>query len=418
MDKRSKMMETFKYKDLEIGFTSNFALMWDDKGSGGKYNGSYWRPIIPEEMPGFYALGDLGQAGYADIRGKAAIAIVKDVNGESGTALRPPLKFEEIWKDKGSGANKNGSMWRPIPPDGYVAMGLVCNMNWGAPQLDVVRCVRADLVVPAFPGSLIWDDTKTGSDRDFGSWRIEAPSAPSGEVFLSPGTFIGRASHAKPTKDSNAYALRLPIPQQVPPNPMPLAPLLKGYSKPLDFEEDSVSYLSVLPWFTVSDPNLTPVEQMVKSPHYCLERVDRYKLIDFGYNRTSTPQTFSWAVTTGVSGSESKTFSSTTSIEFGAEWKVSAVFSLSAKLTQSFTYSETSTKGWEQATTKTVNVTVPPNKAVAVYSIQSTYRLFRANGEQVSTNVGYNLGDNLYWTEYPPTPDMQVKIKEAAPKKT
>jgi hypothetical protein len=407
-------MKTFEYKDMVIGFTTAFTLMWNDKSSGGSMDGAYYRPKVPVEMQGFFPVGDLAVKGYGDINNKSVIAVVKDAKGETGTALKPPNDYSLVWKDSGSGASMDGSMWRPVPPDGYVALGLVCNKGYGKPSTDAVRCVRSDLIIPAYPGDLIWDDRKTGSAKDFGSWRIDPPSAPAGEIYLSAGTFIGAASHTKPAKDPNAYALRLIFQQEFPDNPTPPAPRLRGYSKPSLFEEETVSYTSVLPWFTVRDPTYDPVAQLVKSPYYSLERTDRYKLIDFGYNTTSAHQKFTWSFTSGVYGEEAKTFSSTTSIELGSEWQVSGVFKLSAKLSQSFTHSETSTEGWNKSSTKTIDANVPPGKAVAVYTIQSIYRIFRADGTQVvNKGVGFDSGDSLYWTEYPITNDhAEITEKE------
>jgi hypothetical protein len=401
----------FQYKDLVIGFTTNFDCRWHDAGSGGKYNGAFWHPIIPPDMADFHPIGTLGWSGYGDINGIAVIAVVKDANGPAGDALCVPKRFDPVWTDKGSGAKYNGSMWRPIPPEGYVALGLVCNSNWGPPPLEDVRCVRSDLVVAAMTGNGIWNDENTGCDENFSAWWIQAPAAPPGEIFLTPGTFIGWTSHLMPTTDPNAYALRLPIPQETPPdNPTPPAPVLHDYSRPIPFEQDTVAYSSILPWFTVKDPNLTPTAQLVKSPKYRLERVDRYKLIDHGHNDTSVTQEFSWSFTTGTSEEKAKTFSETTSIELGGEWQISGTFKFSAKLNQSFTYTETTTKGWSTEVTKEIKITVPSGKAVAVYSIQSTYRLFRADGSQVSTEVPYNT-ESIYWTEYPRARKSQVKVK-------
>jgi len=82
----------------------------------------------------------------------------------------------------------------------------------------------------------------------------------------------------------------------------------------------------------------------------------------------------------------------------------------SAKLNQSFSYTTTSSSGWDHSTTRTVNVVVPVKKAVAAFAIESTYKLFRADGTQVSTNVSYSDGDNIYWTQYPPSEKFNLKV--------
>jgi hypothetical protein len=408
-------MNTFQHEDLVIGFTTQFTMMWNDKSSGGKRDGSFWHPEVPAEMAGFFPVGSLALDHHNSPNGKIVIAIVKDANNEQGTALAPPVDYEQVWTDAGSGAGLDGSMWRPIPPDGYAAMGLVCNPKYTKPSKEMVRCIRSDLVVPAYPGDLIWDDKGTGAKKDFGSWKIDPPSAPSGWIYLSAGTYIGRDSHNKPASDPNAYALRLEFHQEAPENQSIPVPRLQGIEKPSPFGKDSVSYTTILPWFAVHDPDIDAITQLVKSPHYCLERTDRYKLMDFGYNDTSVSQDFELSYTTGVNTQESTAFSSTTSIEIGAEWAVSGAFKLSAKLSRSFTHTSSSTTGWSQSTTKTKKANVPSGKAVALYSIQSTYRMFRADGTQVrNLGVSYDTESSTYWTEYPLAGD-HVEMDEKKP---
>lgn len=401
-------MEILEFKDLRIAFTTQFALKWNDKGSGGKYDGAYWRPVAVGALNGYYPLGDYGVSNYNDVNGQAAVAVVSDINGPNGSALRPPLDYELVWNDKGSGVDQDCSMWRPLPPPGYVALGLVCNNSYSKPAPDIIRCVRADLVIASLIGNRVWDDTDTHSDKDFGSWQITPPDAPSGEVYLSAGTFVGVASHTKPNIDPNAYSLRLQIPlTRFDPPP---TPVLHGYSKPIGFEQSTITYISNLSWFMVNDPNLQPATQLLRSPVYRLERTDKYTLIGFGHNDTSTEQSFNWSVTNGVNGNSSKSFTSTTGIEIGGEWTLGPIFKASAKLSQSFSHTTTSSSGWDHSTTRTVNVVVPSKRAVAAFAIESTFKLFRADGSQVSTNVNYSDGDNIYWTQYPPSEKFNLKV--------
>lgn len=401
-------MEILEFKDLRIAFTTQFNLQWNDAGSGGSHDGAFWRPQKADGLDGFYPLGDYAVGNYNDATGQTAVALVSDMNGSAGTALRAPTDYDLVWNDSGSGADRDGSMWRPVPPQGYVALGLVCNGGYDKPSLDAVRCVRTDLVMPSLIGDFIWDDTKTHSDQDFGCWQISPPSAPAGEVYLSAGTFVGVASHDKPSTDPNAYTLRFQIPMtHFDPPP---TPVLHGYGKPTGFDESTLTYISNLSWFTVRDPNLKPIEQLFKSPVYRLERTDKYTLIGFGYNQSSSEQSFNWAVTNGVSGDSSTSFTSTTGIEIGGEWKLGPMFTASVKLSQSFSYTTTSSSGWEKSTTRTVNVTVGVKKAVAAFAIESTYKLFRQDNTQVSNNVGYSDGDNIFWAEYPPTEETNLKV--------
>jgi len=46
---------------IEIKYVDQFQLAWWDVGSGGKYDGAYYKPIVPD---GYRALGYYGQPGY------------------------------------------------------------------------------------------------------------------------------------------------------------------------------------------------------------------------------------------------------------------------------------------------------------------------------------------------------------------
>ncbi|MEM6771126.1 MAG: Vps62-related protein [Bacteroidota bacterium] len=172
---------------LELLASTDYTLQWNDKGSRGKMDGSFYRPVIPE---GYYYLGDFGQNGYG-IPAKGSIPLVKPL--ESG-ALTAPLDYELIWKDSGSGARMDGSFWLPIAPDGYRALGIVCQKGYQKPSTDLIRCVREDLLIPGRAGSLIWNDNGTGAKAPFSAWAITEHTTRG----ISSGSFIGKADRGQP----------------------------------------------------------------------------------------------------------------------------------------------------------------------------------------------------------------------------
>ncbi len=175
--------------NLAIKFVNKFQLAWWDKGSGGNYDGAYYKPIVPQ---GFHALGYYGQGNYNSPAG--VVVVVKEL--ERG-ALARPIDYELIWKDKGSGADMDGAFWKPIAPNNYVALGLVVTGNYNKPSVNEVMCVRQDLVQRGKPGDQVWIDKGTGADKDFGSWEIDSPPISGFEeyAYIAAGTFFGVASH-------------------------------------------------------------------------------------------------------------------------------------------------------------------------------------------------------------------------------
>jgi hypothetical protein len=171
---------------LELAYVDDYVLEWWDRGSGGDFDGAYYRPVVP---PGFFALGHYGQADYAPPRGPMFVA--REL--EAG-ALAQPVDYTLIWADHGSGADMDGSFWKPVPPLGYVCLGLVAQAGYAKPGLDEIRCVRQDLACPGKRGGRIWIDQGTGADVDFGSWRI----VPAQDDAVYVGTFAGYLTYGLP----------------------------------------------------------------------------------------------------------------------------------------------------------------------------------------------------------------------------
>jgi hypothetical protein len=180
-------------KEIELFFTSDFTLRWNDKGSGATMDGAFWQPVAPGE---FRPLGSLAVKGYDDADGRFSAICLRKALPES-TLLTPPRSFELVWADHGSGADKDGSCWRAVPiSSDYVALGDLFMSGYGAPTTDQIWCVHKSLLTAATIGELIWNDAKSGADRDFSAWAINWGASMDGPQGSYP--FLGVASHQKP----------------------------------------------------------------------------------------------------------------------------------------------------------------------------------------------------------------------------
>eukprot|EP00768_Dysnectes_brevis_P008882 gnl/Dysnectes_brevis/840_a927_2894.p1 GENE.gnl/Dysnectes_brevis/840_a927_2894~~gnl/Dysnectes_brevis/840_a927_2894.p1 ORF type:complete len:390 (+),score=37.03 gnl/Dysnectes_brevis/840_a927_2894:24-1172(+) len=174
---------------------SRFASVWNDKGSGGWHDGSAWRPQCNPATQG-YPLGHTMQGNYR--QPSQPVMCVRAAPGHE-RAVAKPVDFHKIWEDCWSGARKDGSLWAPIAPHGYQALGMVWVNGYSKPSLDSMICVRSDLVVPARWGDWIYNDKGTGARaRDIGLWRVSH-----NEDGLPTGTFGVQFTHSKdrPTQD-------------------------------------------------------------------------------------------------------------------------------------------------------------------------------------------------------------------------
>ena len=112
-------------------------------------------------------------------------------------AFARPTRFTKVWDDSGSGALKDGTCWRPVPPYGYVSLGDVFAPGRTAPDVNSIVCVKSDLVVRGTVGRNVWDTVGAGNwikkPEPFSAWTIEAPA---GAVAI--GAFVGTPGLGRP----------------------------------------------------------------------------------------------------------------------------------------------------------------------------------------------------------------------------
>ena len=162
-------------------------VVWKDKGSGARRDGSFW--TLTESIGDFKLLGDVvcGQANTENQPCERTI-LVEDKNGNN-PILSKPKSSSLIWTEAGSGAHSNVKIYRLNPEKGYICLGMVAVQS-GNPDLDRYRCVRNDFVDDAKLQGNLWDDGGSGAHSHFTAYGIQATHA-----TLSTGLFHGFASY-------------------------------------------------------------------------------------------------------------------------------------------------------------------------------------------------------------------------------
>ncbi|MDW3646400.1 MAG: Vps62-related protein [Bacteroidia bacterium] len=194
----SNAQNTFKNNALEIIFSNSYSPIYADHGTGADMDLSTWRPIT---NPGFYSLGHMAKQGYS--KPTSEMVLVKPIDPD---ALRHPIDYRRIYIDSGTGGDQDASFWEPIPPAGYVALGMVVMNSYSKPSLSEVVCVRNDLVAPAEIGDLIWHDRGSGGDMDVSLWQIKVGM---NSEMIVPNTFFAHANYSKPRSAPICYGLKL-----------------------------------------------------------------------------------------------------------------------------------------------------------------------------------------------------------------
>jgi hypothetical protein len=395
-----QMLET---DELLISFSQRFQYRWNDIGSGGDYNGSYYHPITSD---GYFPLGSLGFREYYNPNGVWGVMVVKAKPGSD--ALAHPTDYILVYNDIGSGANDDGSFWTPVPPTGYKAMGTVAQSGYNKPSLTDVVCVREDLTVPGEAGAFIWIDQGTGANMWLGTWQIAPPVAgPHENAYLQTGTFVGWDKWSPPSVHPVMNVLNVKLPMLAETPYQQYAPSLTGYDPPPDETVPILAREMLVPCTIVSDPlyGNNQMWRVTNSPFYRLERQVFYKLLYHNHNQTSIQQHNSYTRRFGVSTTESEEFWNETSISVSVEAGISIKMfeaKVSTTVSKSFGYS-TMTSVTELAEEEYESgVDVLPGKAVAIWQRYNRFVLKRHNGTSLEAVKAWEFGINSFITdEYP-----------------
>lgn len=154
---------------LIVSTTGTFDWICSDKGSGADGDISIWRPKPSDD---YLIIGDYAQGNYQPASGVSIV--VKEINEDPSSPLLKPVKaWSLVYTDQGSGGDYDWSLWAAVPPDGYVAIGMVGTLGYSAPSIPTYRCVRRDLVTATSATIQIWNDHGSGAHNDVSVWAIE-----------------------------------------------------------------------------------------------------------------------------------------------------------------------------------------------------------------------------------------------------
>ncbi len=397
-----------------------------------RHDGSPWI-YHPVETDGFHPLGSVegGQGGLRDwttTTGKGGVMGVKAKEGydPDNPPIKHPVDYTAIIHLRNEPGYK-ASIWTPIAPEGYVAMGVVVTRGTNIkPPLTAVVCVREDLTIKGTVASkyivraedtytTTWPFTNT---RVWAIWNIEGPVAGFHEnAYLHPGTFVavnsGSSSNPRaPTDHPVMNVLKVKLPMLTEETPFEnYVPRLTGRETPPDETSPILAREMLVPANIVRDPAPEFAgaggKRIAGSPFYRLERQVFWKREHFVNNKTNTEQGGGYEIVHGIEVSESEKMWKETGIEISAEAGVS-IKGVEAKVTSTVSRSlgyETMTGITRLEHTKTsVDFRIAPNKAAALYRQHNRFVLRRhtEDGKSLSVVVVWDIPETSYViVEYP-----------------
>ena len=178
---RQKIITKLSYR-LETKLTCKQKLIWSDKGSGAELDGFFFTPSAESS---YYIIGGYA-SGKVDRNSKICVISVRPSKNnpeESPGLLVAPGDWTLIWTDKGSGANTDGSMWNANPPGKeYKCLGSVMQKGYKKPVLPNYRCVHSGLTKKIQNNSIVWTDKGSGADKDVTVFNL-----PNSKSFFAVG---------------------------------------------------------------------------------------------------------------------------------------------------------------------------------------------------------------------------------------
>ena len=146
-------------------------LKWDDGGSGAEKDGYFF---LPPAVKSEYIIGGYGSEKRVS-NYHCVITVSEASDNPKGTPplLAVPSEWKMVWKDSGSGANKDGSMWQAIPPNiNYRCLGSIPQSGYNKPDLPNYRCVHNSLTKKIEANILLWTDKGSGAEQQVSIFKL------------------------------------------------------------------------------------------------------------------------------------------------------------------------------------------------------------------------------------------------------
>lgn len=189
--------------ELEWIDSSKLVVAASFKGSGSHKHLRCYKPAKDALSDGYYWLTQLPTQLYDSYPSyNPKLPVVKANRKE---ALAPPVGFTCIWR-----GNHHYSVWRPIPPQGYVSMGDIVKKNdYKIPpkgdEIEGLMCIHKDLVkLGKCRNSVYWNDHGTSADLDGSAFQIKSTNAD--EMITFNGLLAIEGYPDKPPKSLNGLA--------------------------------------------------------------------------------------------------------------------------------------------------------------------------------------------------------------------
>lgn len=241
--------------EIEVAKITTFQYIWGYNSHDKKKRVTFNKPIgIPD---GFFSLGHCCLSNDQPLRGFVVVAREVNLpnlqnnntyNKDKPPALLKPLDYTLVWCSEYENDGDfygGGYFWLPQPPDGYKSTGFLVTNKATKPDLDEIRCVRADLTEKCENFRLILD-------LDLNSKFLVWNTRPFHRGMRANGVYVGTFFCSNWSSEDE---LMIPCLKNLNPSfsEMPnfdqIHALIKHYGPTIYFHPDEVFFPSSVPWF-------------------------------------------------------------------------------------------------------------------------------------------------------------------------
>ncbi|MCD7459345.1 hypothetical protein HAX54_040672 [Datura stramonium] len=244
--------------EIEAVQITKFKKIWSCSPLFGKSESvSFYKP---DEIPqGFSIVGHYCQPdGEKNITGY--VLAVKDLSADQKLkkslqdstsklpSLAKPMNYTLVYNANAL-YKEVGYIWLPNAPVGYKAMGFVATAEPNEPNLDEVRCIRADLTENCEACEVVFSSNSLFHKSQFQVWKTRPCKRGISCRGVSVGTFFCSTSFTKGDDLTVACLKNLDSSLQAMPNLEQVHALIKHYGPTVYFHPDEIYLPSSVPWF-------------------------------------------------------------------------------------------------------------------------------------------------------------------------
>lgn len=403
---------TISYGDLKVTLTSQFNFIWNDEKSGSRRDGAFWHPVSHDDLR---PLGSVVVPHHGNLSGIWAALIVADdpahrPAGETRPTVKAPVDYEFVWDDTDSGARLDGSVWRPVAPQGYIAVGDVANLGHGKPDLDRVWCLRSDLVRDAqydeHEGP-VWDDMGSGGKHDGSFWAVYPSKGNKGSageyIPVLAGTFLTAKGYGTPNQNDVAPSVpALYVPRQVTsftsrPPEFPAGSRLPEVGDLFDQTEQGAFTLPYTSFFSPGDQGCL---RLIADPFCTVGKQVSWLVAHKIPNHKAGTLTEQCSNRNGVTKTETKSTENTVGVNISSEVGY-GLSKWSINLSYQFSFSQSSSVEEVQENIWVKTITVSPHSTAIVWAKKVVVQAVRSDGRKIDGEITFTANEDLAVTEIP-----------------